>query len=526
LWRQSLAQDPRNAVACLNLALTPGVAGDPAQLKSLLEQAATWARYPQHALRAHGALASAAWQDERREAALRHAQEALVAARALPDGEVARHERVRRALLGAVMAQACGETARADEFAADALALAPEHAAVLAYRASVLLRGAVVEGKLASDADAARVQATELLDRAVAADPAAPDPYVVRGQWHAAAGANLAAVKCFDDALVRAPTHRDAHASKVDLLLAQGLFAPAEAAARRAIALHVDDAHMLSKLGMALFGQRKLADARSFYEDALRLRPRDTSVRRLLAGVLVLETRPLLFQLPGEQLQARAERIMDLEPDHAEAALFLAVARRHQRKLRDALVLLEGARPRLPHDDDVERLLAETHRDLGYQLLLAGAERDRGIDHLHQFCQLAPRELDTAAARMVIEQEVTRQENAGVAAFGKEEFAQAEAHFRRCLALQPDRAYTRYQLGLTLLQRGGEGSQQALALLRSAEEGLRAQGHDASRAVLYQIIALRRLGETQAAQEKARAFVAAAENETSAAFERIRELAK
>ncbi len=526
LWRQSLAQDPRNAVACLNLAITPAVAGDRTQTRLLLEQATQWARYPHHKLRAEAALASVAWQEERREAAVRHARQALDAARALPDSEAARLERVRRSLQGAVMAQTAGDGEAAQQLAVDALTLAPEHAAVLSYRASSLLRVSLADGRLRDDAAAARVEAFAMLDRAVQTDPDAADPHVVRAQWLGASGDNLAALKSFDDALLRAPLHSDAHAGKVDLLLAQGLFGAAEAAARRAIAARLDDAPMLAKLGMALAGQRKLADARAFYEDSLRLRPTDSGVRRLLAAVLVLETRPLLFQLPGEQLEARADKIRELEPTNPEASLILAMARRHQRRLRDALVLLEGARQTLPDDPDVVRLLADTHRDLGYQLMLQGGERDRSIDHLREFCALAPSDVPTEGARMVIEQEATRQEDAGVKAFGKQQLVEAQAHFRRCLALMPDRAYTRYQLGLTLLQRGGDSAAEALDLFLAAETGLRAQGHDAGLPVLYQIMAMRRLGQDEAAAAKARAFVAVTANASSPAFDRIRELAR
>jgi len=527
LWRASLAQDPRNAVACINLSLTPEVARDKEATRQLLEQAAEWARYPQHRLRAETALATLAWQDDRRQAAVRHASLALEAARALRGGEPARLERVRASLRAAVMAQMSGHEDQAEDLSRDALALLPEHPAVLAYRASTLLRGALdAHGTLRDDAGAARLEAFALLDCAVAADPSAPDPYVVRGQWLAAGGENLGALKAFDDALERAPLHVDAHVGKVDLLLAQGLFAAAEVAARKAVAVQVEDAALLSKLGMALAGQRKLEDARGFYEAYLRLRPGDTAVRRLLAAVLVLETRPLLYQLPPDQLETRATRIRDLDPRNPEGALALAQARRLQRRLPDALVLLEGVRQDLPDDEDVRRLLAETHRDLGYQLLLRSGQRESAIDHFVQFVHLAPEGVATEAVRTLLEQECVRQEDAGVVAFGEGRLDEAQARFERCLQILPDRAWTSYQLGLTLVKRGGDALPRALQLLRAAEVGLRATGQDCSQAVLYQVVALRRLGKDDDAIATGRAFVAAAANRNSAAFERIRELVR
>ncbi|HLU39414.1 MAG TPA: tetratricopeptide repeat protein, partial [Planctomycetota bacterium] len=362
LWEASLAVDPRNAVACLNLAQAQG---DRARMRELVEQAATWARYPQHVLRAEDALATLCWQDERRQRAVRHVQRALEAARALGDGPAARYERVRLALRGAMMAQATGERDLADELAADALQLAPDHAQVLAYRAASLLHQACgADGTLRPDTDAAFAEARTLLDRAFAADSAAADPHVVLGQWHAARGERLLAVKAFDDALARDPANAEAHLAKVDLLLGQSLFTAAEAAARRAIASGSSDASMLSRLGMALAGQNRLDDARSYYEAYLAIRPNDGHVRRLLAATLALALRPLLFQLPPEQLEPRAERIRELDPEHPAGALALAVARRHQRRLPEALVLLEGVAAALPDDPDVRRLHAETHRDL------------------------------------------------------------------------------------------------------------------------------------------------------------------
>lgn len=524
LWRASLAQDERNAVACLNLTLTPEVAGDRKEVRRLLEQAAEWARYPQHRLRAESALASLAWQDDRREAAVRHAASALAAARTLPDGDLARLERVRLSLRAAVMAQASGHEDTAAELAADALTLAPDHPAVLAFRASALLRGAVDErGCLRAEAVAARGEAFALLDAAVTKDASAADPFVVRGQWLAASGENLAALKAYDDALARAPAHADAHRGKVDLLLTQGLFAAAETAARTAVAAKVDDAVLLSKLGMALAGQGKLEEARGFYEAYLRLRPMDTDVRRLLAAVLVSQTRPLLFRLPPEQLEPRAERIRDLDPRNPVGALVLAVARRLQKRLSDALVLLEGISDEIEDDPDVVRILAETHRDLGYQMLLQGKDRDRAVDHLVQFARLAPSDVPTDAVKTLLHEECARLEDAGVKAFGEDRLDAAETLFRRCLAVS-ERAWTKYQLGLTLLQRGGDALAPALEALRGAETGLRAEGQDCSLAVLYQVIALRRLGKDDDAVATARAFVAQTRNQGTAAFERIREL--
>ncbi|MEZ5962676.1 MAG: hypothetical protein R3F56_02405 [Planctomycetota bacterium] len=527
LWRASLARDERNAVACLNLTLTPEVAGDRQEVRRLLEQAVEWARYPQHRLRAESALSSLAWQDGRREAAVRHAGEALAAARALPDGDGARHERVRLSLRAAVMAQTSGHPEQAATLAQDALTLEPEHPAVLAYLASSMLRAAHdAHGKLLPDATTTRREAFRLLDLATARDATAVDPYVVRGQWLAAFGENLGALKAYDDALARDPGHADAHHGKVDLLLAQELFSAAEAAARAAIAAHVDDANLLSKLGMALAGQRKFDEARGFYEAYLRLRPADADVRRLLAAVLVLQTRPLLFQLPPEQLEPRAERIRELDPRNPAGALVLAVARRLQRRLQEALVLLEGVRDELKDEPDVIRLLAETHRDLGYQLLLTGKERARAVDHFVAFARLAPADVSTDAVHTLLEQECVRQEDEGVLAFGDDRLDDAEAKFRRCLEILPGRAWTKYQLGLTLLKKGGDHVPQALDLFRAAESGLRAEGHDCGLAVLYQVLALQQLGKEGDASETARAFVAQAENRDSAAFARIEALAR
>ena len=342
----------------------------------------------------------------------------------------------------------------------------------------------------------------------------------MRAQWLLASGRNLPALAAFDRAIALDPQRVEAHLGKADLLLSQGLHAGAEAAVRDAVRAGHSDINLYLKLGLALAGQGRLEDAQRYYEGYLQVRTRDAKVRFLLGGVLATLARRDLHQLTPAQLEPRVERIRDLAPDHPVADLLLAVLRRQQHRHQDALVLLEGVAPRLPDDPDVPRLLAESHRDLGYQLLLQGDARDRGVDHLATFVRTAPASLSTEAASTLLTEEANRLESAGVEAFQADHLDDAEARFRRCLALLPARAWARYQLGLTLLKRGAD-LEGALTELRAAQTGLAAGGHDPSLATYYQIVTLLRLERKDDAHGLARQFLEEPTHRDSIAFARI-----
>lgn len=521
LWRASLATDPRNAVACINLSLTPAVAADRSEVGRLLAAAAEWARYPQHRLRAESSLADLAYGDGRLEAAVRHAELAVAAAGALPDDPRARAVRIQTSLRGAMLALAAEDLPAATRLAVPALTLAPDHPAVIAYRYSRQLQEAVsADGRLTAAAAGEAAAAIDALAAAAAASPHAFDPEFVRAQWLLASGRNLPALAAFDRAIALDAQRVEGHLGKADLLLGQGLHAGAEAAVRDAVRAGLSDINLYLKLGLALAGQGRLEDAQRYYEGYLQVRPRDAKVRFLLGGVLATLVRRDLHQLTPAQLEPHVERIRDLAPDHPVADLLLAVLRRQQRRHQDALVLLEGVAPRLPDDPDVPRLLAESHRDLGYQLLLQGDARDRAVDHLAVFVRTAPASLSTDAARTLLTEEANRLETAGVEAFQADQLDDAEARFRRCLVLLPERAWARYQLGLTLLQRGVD-LEGALAELRAAQVGLAADGHDASLVTYWQIVTLLRLDRKDDAHGLARQFVDEPAHRESIAFARI-----
>ncbi len=533
LWRASLAADPRNAVACINLALSPAVASDGAEVVRLYEAAAACARYPQHRLRAEGGLRDLAYAEGRLEAALRHAQGALAATADLPDDARARAVRVQASLRGAMIALAASDTAAADRLAAPALQLAPEHPAVVAYRWSLRLREALgSEGRLADPADPRGAEAVAALTQAAAATPDAYDPPLVRAQWLVAMGRALPALGAYDAAIRIDPHRLEAHLGKADLLLSEGLYPGAEAAIRDAVRAGVADINLYFKLGLALAGQGRLDDAKHYYEAYLQARPRDAQVRFLLGGVLATLTRRELHQLTPAQLEPRVERIRDLAPEHPLADFLLAVLRRQQRRHADALFLLQGVLPRLPDDPDAPRLLAETHRDLGYQLLMEGNDRARGVDHLRTFVRVAPASVSTDAARTLLDEEAKRLEAAGVAALQASQFGDAEAQLRRCLDLAPDREGAHFHLGLVLLQRGTDlaathaiaSCYAALAEFEAAERGVTARGGDASLAVFYRIVALVRLDRKDEAHAVARSYLADPNHTGAVAYERIEAL--
>jgi Tfp pilus assembly protein PilF len=516
LWESSLAADPDNAVARLNLAIAEHGRGG-ARARELAEAAAEQARLPVHRWRAEQFLRELAVHDGRLDDAAAHAEQACEAARALPAAQ-----QVAAWLRVATLRLARGDGAAAREAVDTASSLAPDDPGVLVYRASLLLIDAADErGRVAADAPAAATART-LVDRALATAPDLYEGHLVRAQWAQAQGELLAAVKHFRRARGIAPARPDSYLGEADLLLATQDFEAAEGIARAGIAAGADDPALLVRLGLALSGQGKLADARDYYESYLRTRPSDAAVQRSLAAVVATQTRQNLYQLAPAALDAAAERVAALDPANGHAFLFRGLAQRLRRDLDGAKSWLARALAAMPDDEDARRLLAETHRDRGYRLLAAGDPPDAALDEFRAFVDLQAAGVDTTSATDILRVHWQRCEEEGVRAFEAKDFARAEAAFRRCLFLLPEETSARFQLGLAIVSQGGDRLAEALDCFERAERAQRAQGRDASMPVLYQVLTLQRLGRAEEAAERGARFLAQPGDARADVLDRIR----
>ncbi|MCC6670621.1 MAG: tetratricopeptide repeat protein [Planctomycetes bacterium] len=505
LWEASLRRDPDNAVARINLALAL-LPTDQRAARAHLEVAVAQSRHPVHRLRAHEVLRDLAAAGGRSEEAVAQARAAVLAADELVDLPATRARKVGVLLQAVTLLRAEAHEEEAAALLARAQALAPDHPQVLALAAATRLAAALgADGKAAAGDPRVR-EAEELLERALRVAPEAFEPNLVLGQLLAARGQGVSALARFRAAARAQPTRPESWLGMADVFLGQQLLAGAEQAIRDGVRAGAGDPALLARLGLALAGQGRLDEARDYYETYLQARPGDAAVRRSLAAVLAAQALPRLYQMDPERLEGLARRLRELDPENPKGLLVQGLAARHRRDYPAALVLLEQARERLAGDEEATRLLAETHRDQGYLLLLQAQRRDAAMEHFRRFLDLAVPGLPTESVRSVLQQEWRTCQERGVQAHLKDDLEGAEAAFRRCLRLLPEEPGPRLSLGLVLLARGAR--EEALAMFEAAERGQREHKLDATLPVLYQVLTLQSLGRDDEARRRGEGYLA------------------
>lgn len=524
LWSASLARDPDNAVANLNLA-RERAAKDPVGARELLERGLAAARYPQHRFRALRALRDLASEQGRLEEAVLRAQEAVACLDAMPDSPEVRSLRILTRIEWGTAARAAGKEANGKRALGEARALDAGHPGVLALEAVTILSEAMdANGRMRGD-DPRAAHVREIVDEAERKAKDSYDIRVLAGQVRAALGEFTRAHATFSAAKELAPARPGAWLGMVDLLLTQGLHEPAVETIKAALGAGVRDPNLYARLGLALTALRRLDEAQQWYEAYLRLKPGDVSVRKSLAAVLVTAAMPRAYQLKAADLTVLGERIRALDPDNPKGAILLGMAARLTKDHEKALVLLEKARTAMPDDAELARLYAETLRDRGYQLLLQGSRRAAAVEYFQRFAALKVPGVSTEGAVAILEEEWTESEGRGVAALERGELDTAEACFRRCRELVPERTWAFYLLGLVAARRSPPQWQAALDLFAQAEAGQRAGQLDVGLPVLYQVMALQKLGKPDAARAKAQGFLADPGASAPELVERVRKLA-
>ena len=505
LWESSLAVQPANAVARINLAMAV-LRADPGRARSLVEGAVVDARLPQHRVRAEIFLRDLAWRDGLLEEATRHAERTCAAVEELPAGDVRRGFALTSQLKLATLLLLRGESDAARRAVAAAAAVAPDDPAVLAYQASLMLTEAVdARGKVAADSPA-WPPAEQLLERALDSAPASFEANLARARWDRARGAWMSALRHLRRAQRADPSRAESYLAQAELFLETDDYAGAEVAAREGLAAAVREPNLLIRLGQALAGQGRLADARAYYERFLAERPGDVGARRALAAVLAAEMNSSLYQRAPESLDRAALRIRDLDPQNSHAWLFQGLAERMRRNLAASLVCLTRAREEMPDSEDALDLLAKTHRDRGYELLREPDVPDAALEHFRAFVDLKAPGVDTASAINILRSHWARWEKTGTEAFRVGDFEGAEKAFRRCLVLVPEQTSAYLQLGLALLKKGDDFDE-ALSCFEQAELGQRRASLDASLPVLYQVLTLQQLDRAGEAEQRGQKFL-------------------
>lgn len=507
LWERTHAAHPDNAVASLRLAELLRQR-EPQRATEMLRAVARVVASPELQLRAAAALRDEARAGGRAQEALLQAQAACAAAARLLDSDAARRARIDSQLALAALQIDTGDVAAARESLARAVEVDAQDPAVSAHQALLLLAEAQdAQGRVAADAPQA-ARARQLLDAALERSPEHYEALLVRARWQLACGEMLSAVHHYQKARQAKPLQPESYLGEADVFLSAQNYERAERIVREGIAAGVDDANLLMRLGVALSAQGRLAAARQYYERYLELRPLAGDVRRALAALIAADAMTKVNQVGTDVLEADARRIRELDPTQAKADLVQGLAARLQHRFAEAIVLFERAREQLPEDEDLRRLLAETLRDRGYELLRGGDRRASALDSLRRFVDLAPPGVPTDAASALLEEECRQQRTQGIAAFKAGRHGDAEAAFRRCLFLQPDQPSPNLDLGMVLLDRGDATDlQAALQCFEVAEAAQRQAQRDASLPVLYQVLTLQRLGRDALARERGRAFL-------------------
>ncbi len=509
LWRASLARDSDNAAASIDLAADIA-SRNPLddEVRTLLTHAAEVARYPEHRFQAEKRLASRAQLDGRLEEAYRHAQRAARALDALGDGADVRRQRVGIHLTALRIARRRGDDAAVAEQLGILQRIDPDAPEVLCDRAEQQLAGALDASAHAAPDAPGVVAARALLERVLSTNPNDYEAQCLLGRCDAATGALLSAEKHFRDAIAIDPTRPEAHRARIEMLLGEeGMAATAESAARQALAAGVDDPQIQYFLAVAQMAQNHMEDARRRYEAYLALKPNDRDARLGLARVIAAIGHQKLYTLTPDELDRLADRVLELEPDNADGRLMRAVAARGRREMLKALVLLERLHEESPDDREILELYAQTLRDRGWELKLAGGRDDAAFDEFVKFLAVAPDQVPTDAVRNAVIQEWHRKLEAGQQALIHHDLDAAETALRRCLALRPDEVTPNLQLGMTFLERGPDHAAEALKCFEAVAKGQRARDADASLAVLYEIRALQLLGRDDEARQRGETFL-------------------
>lgn len=467
LWRSSLAQEPRNAVAHLNLVYELLGRG-PADVKVVrdhLEAAVAAAAYPVHELRARQLLLRVAMTEADYTAAAAQARAAVAAARAQLARESSdkRRNEAMTLLLQALLAafeplRLAGDADGAAATWADATAMLPDHPDVVAFGVArdLVALGDELRANAAKgspwlrDDDARGAAADAVLEAALQLHPRHAGLLCARANWERARDRVLPALRDFRLAQQADPGCVDAWLGAARLLRERENFAEAAEYARKGLAVRPDPA-LRQEYALALVGQGRLDDAVLQLEAYMKVRPADRDTAKVLANVLVGRAYGKLGEAdsdPAEVLRT-IERALAYNPDEGKAHLVLGRLLREQRQVNAALGHLEKAFALLPDFDDARRSYAECLADAGYDRVLR--RDDEGASEVWLRClAVAPPDLDTAGIRTQLAALWRRYEAKGVERAQQGDRDGAIAAFRKCLAIDPQQHWAAWLLASVL----------------------------------------------------------------------------
>lgn len=523
LWQQSLAVEPQNAVAHLNL-VADLFRRDPAAIAGVephLAAAVAAARYPVHAFRALRLWTDLKLAQGDYGAAADHARAAIAAALSQRERETSPK---RQAEADALVLQArlaafeplrlAGDAPGFAEVLAAATTAAPAHPDVIAARALLDLQALAPELQqkiqaglppLLADDDARAAAAETALQAALAKYPQRAGLWYALAEWQRVRDRVLPALQAYRRATEADARFVQAWIGAARLLREREQFAEAEKYARHGL-LRREDPTLRQELALALVGQVRLDDAELELEAYLRARPGDKDTARVLANVLVGRAYARLSQPDSATEVLRlVERARFYNPDEKKVHLVLGRLAFEQRQFAVAVEQLELAAKYLPGVDDVRLQLASALAGLGYERLLR--RDDDGVIAAFERClEVAPRDFATDDVRQQLWNQC---EARGVAHLKAGRRAEAAADFRRCLALRPDQHWESWLLATSIHQDADVDLTELERLCRAALAWQRQHDLDASQQVLLLARTLLRRGDASAARRLAAEYLEA-----------------
>lgn len=543
LWTTSLATDPANAVAHLNLVYQ--LQGRPAALADVrrhLEAAVAAAGYPIHEVRARRILRDLAMVEADYPRAAAEAKAAIAAAEA----QLAReHGEKRRAealgwLLQCRLAafeplQLCGDEAAANACHDACVALAPDHPDVVAF--GVLRQLAACRDELVALAKAGKppvlaaddprgVAADAALAAALAQHPNHAGLLCARAEWERARGRTLPALRWYRAAQAASPDCLQAWLGAARLLREMERWADAEEYAKGGLRARPDPS-LRQELALAQVGQGKLADAELQLEAYLRVHPDDQDTAKVLSNVLIGRAYAKLSDGGPDRSEVLrlVERALACNPDEGKAHLVLGRLAKDERRFAEAVRHLEIAFRQLPTFDEARLLLAESLASLGYDRLLRRDE-DAAVAAWVRCVAVAPADFDTKEIHNQLQRVWSRCEALGVQQLKAGNRQAAVDAFRKCLAILPEQHWAAWLLATALHDAPDVDLQEVERLGRQAVAWQERHGLDKSRQVLLLATTLVRAGRAAEGRRLATDYLAAPDADAKPqVIEALRQLA-
>lgn len=533
LWRSSLAVEPDNAVARLNLVEVLRsrrvAAGELAaardEIAAHLEKAAAAARYPVHRSRAELLLMELAMQRADRAAAASHARAAIAAAAAEVDAAAspqrlaqARERLLRTHVAAFAPLRAAHDAAGAEASLRSAREIAPGHPDVVAFEAMLALEpvaaelaalGAAGVPQPLAETDPRGLEVDRRLGAALAAHPGHAMLLVAQASWDRVRGRALAALRNYRRAEDADPTCLEAWLGAAQLLRERESWSDALQHAEGGLR-HCNDPTLLQEQALALVGLGRLDDAIVVLERRLAVDPGDADAAKVLSNVLVGRAYARLGEPGGSHREALklVERALTWNPKEPRAHVVLGRIAYDLRRFAEAVRHFEQACRIMPDYDEARELLADSLDKLGFERMLA-RDDDGAADCWLRCLQLGPKQESADGIRRQLQRIWRQHEQRGLDLRQAGDLAGAEAEFRSCLRIDPQQHWGAWLLATTLQQKEGADLAELERLCREAVAGQQQNGLDRSQQVWLLAHTLQRRGDGAGARAVATAYLAA-----------------